>query len=60
MAEKDTELDEIRKRQDQIKITEEDHEKQLAGFAERLQADHNLRFDEDFVKIMAQGALRGQ
>jgi len=31
----------------------------LAGLANRLQADHKLRFDEDFVASMAQDALRG-
>ena len=59
MAEKDSELALIRERQDQIRITEEDHEKQLAGFAERLQADHNLRFDDDFVASMAAYSLTG-
>jgi hypothetical protein len=40
-------------------ITEEEHEIQLAGYANQLQADHKLRLDEDFVASMAQDALRG-
>jgi integrase len=59
MNEKDTELADIREKQEQIRITEEDQEKRLAEYEKQLQANPKLRLDEEFVASMAADALRG-
>jgi hypothetical protein len=59
MAEKDTELADIRQKQEQITRIEEDYEKRLAEYEKELQANPQLRTDEDFVASMAQDALKG-
>jgi hypothetical protein len=59
MNEKDTEIVQIKEKQEQITRTEEEQEKRWAEFESKLQADPKLRYDEDFVASMAADSLRG-
>jgi hypothetical protein len=59
MTEKDSELADIREKQEQITRTEEDQEKRLAEYEKQLQANPKLRTDEDFVASMVEDALKG-